>query len=202
MEILQVDPKTIKPYYSNPRVNHEAVAVVMKSIEDFGFKQPIVVDKKKVIRVGHTRWKASMEMELDEVPVLIASDMSQKQAKAYRIADNKSNQISQWDFTLLRDELLELDDGDFDVTSTAFELEEIERLMTLHGDEHKPKKEEPTKNTGMETISLMVTPKQKKIIETAIADANLVAFPEDDPKVANGSAICIICEAYNASEKI
>ena len=202
MEILQVDPKTIKPYYSNPRVNHEAVAVVMKSIEDFGFKQPIVVDKKKVIIVGHTRWKASMEMELEEVPVLIASDMSQKQAKAYRIADNKSNQISQWDFTLLRDELLELDDGDFDVTSTAFELEEIERLMTLHGDEHKPKKEEPTKNTGMETISLMVTPKQKKIIETAIADANLVAFPEDDPKVANGSAICIICEAYNASEKI
>ena len=202
MEILQVDPKTIKPYYSNPRVNHEAVAVVMKSIEDFGFKQPIVVDKKKVIIVGHTRWKASMEMELDEVPVLIASDMSQKQAKAYRIADNKSNQISQWDFTLLRDELLELDDGDFDVTSTAFELEEIERLMTLHGDEHEPKKEEPTKNTGMETISLMVTPKQKKIIETAIADANLVAFPEDDPKVANGSAICIICEAYNASEKI
>lgn len=79
----------IKPYEKNPRHNDEAVELVKNSIEKFGWKVPIVVDKKGVIIAGHTRYKAALQMGIDEVPVVVADDLNAKQAKAYRLADNK-----------------------------------------------------------------------------------------------------------------
>jgi len=80
----------IKPYEKNPRINDDAVAPVVQSINEFGFRQPIVVDPDGVIIVGHTRWKAAKQLNLAEVPVHVATDLEPESVKAYRIADNRN----------------------------------------------------------------------------------------------------------------
>jgi hypothetical protein len=100
--------KDIKPYEKNPRINDNAVDAVANSIREFGFKQPIVVDKDNVIIAGHTRWKAAKKLKMKEVPVIVASDLTEEQAKAYRLADNKVGERSMWDFDLLDGELLDI----------------------------------------------------------------------------------------------
>ena len=105
LTIIYLSPERLKPYDKNPRKNDEAVAAVKKSIEQFGFKQPIVVDEDYVIVVGHTRWKAAKELLLPAVPVHIATDLTPEQVQAYRIADNKTNQLAGWDYDLLLGEL-------------------------------------------------------------------------------------------------
>jgi len=74
-------PSEITPYENNPRINSGAVDVVARSIQEYGFKQPIVVDKDNVIIVGHTRWKAALKLALKEVPVLVAADLDEKKAR-------------------------------------------------------------------------------------------------------------------------
>ena len=85
---------SIKPYDQNPRINDSAVAAVASSIREFGFRQPIVLDKDGVIVVGHTRWKAAQQLGLTEVPVHVALDLTPEAARAYRIADNKTGEIA------------------------------------------------------------------------------------------------------------
>jgi ParB/RepB/Spo0J family partition protein len=87
----------IKPYPRNPRKNEHAVEAVAKSIREFGFNQPIVVDQHGVIIVGDTRFKAARKLGLTQVPVLVATHLSPEQIKAYRIADNKTAEIADWD---------------------------------------------------------------------------------------------------------
>src|ERR671925_2234981 len=87
----------IKPYAGNPRLNDDAVAAVAASIREFGFRQPIVVDAEGVIICGHTRYKAAEQLGLEKVPVHVAKDLTPEQIKAYRIADNKSAELSDWD---------------------------------------------------------------------------------------------------------
>tara|TARA_R110000772_G_scaffold13227_1_gene39512 strand:- start:847 stop:2190 length:1344 start_codon:yes stop_codon:yes gene_type:complete len=99
----------LQPYENNPRKNGKAVAKVANSIKEFGFNQPIVVDSNNIIVVGHTRYKASKELGLTEVPVLrMPSHVSLEKIKAYRIADNKINEFAQWDEELLISELSDL----------------------------------------------------------------------------------------------
>ena len=98
----------IKPYDRNPRKNDDAVDAVANSIREFGFKQPIVVDKDLVIIAGHTRWKAAARLKLKEVPVIIAEDLSEEQANAYRIADNSTGELAEWDLDLLSTELQDI----------------------------------------------------------------------------------------------
>ena len=83
----------IKPYENNPRINDDAVDAVVQSINEFGFRQPIVVDTDGVIIVGHTRYKAAKKLELDKVPVHVAKDMEPEAVRAYRIADNPHNDL-------------------------------------------------------------------------------------------------------------
>ena len=111
----------IKPYENNPRNNKDAVKYVKNSIKKFGFKVPIVVDKDNVIVAGHTRYLASKELGLETVPCIIADDLTEKQIKAYRLADNKTAEKSEWDFELLD---LELDDLklDFDMSDFGFDM--------------------------------------------------------------------------------
>lgn len=87
----------ITPYENNPRNNEEAVEKVANSIKEFGFNQPIVVDRDNVIIVGHTRYLAAQELGLTEAPVIVAGNLSDEQARAYRLADNKTNEIATWD---------------------------------------------------------------------------------------------------------
>src|SRR6516165_224262 len=88
---------SIKPYENNPRVNDPGVDAVAASIKEFGFRQPIVVDEHDVIIVGHTRYKAALKLGLETVPVHVAKGLSPVQVKAYRLADNQTATLSDWD---------------------------------------------------------------------------------------------------------
>src|SRR5687768_2604087 len=98
MKIEMWNLRDVHPYEHNPRVNDPAVDVVAASLLEFGFRQPIVVDGEGVIVVGHTRWKAARKIGLKKVPVHVATDLTPEQARAYRIADNKTNELASWDF--------------------------------------------------------------------------------------------------------
>lgn len=125
MQIVNIEIKKLKPYEKNPRKNDKAVDKVAKSIKQFGFKVPLVVDKNNVIIAGHTRYKASLELDLKEVPCIIADDLNENQIKAFRIADNRVGQEAEWDFDLLQEELEELI-GSFDLSELGFESEELD----------------------------------------------------------------------------
>jgi len=128
MKVKQVPIKDITPYANNPRKNDRSLPKVKASIKEFGFKQPIVVDKENVIIVGHTRYHASLDLGFAKVPVIVASDLTNAQVKAYRIADNKVSQDSEWDIDLLKLELGEIDKSNIDVDITGFSKAEIESL--------------------------------------------------------------------------
>ena len=115
MDVQMMKITDIHPYAKNPRRNDDAVESVANSIRDFGFKQPIVVDRDMVIIVGHTRYKAAKKLKLKQVPVLVADDLTEEQAKAYRIADNSTNGLATWDYDLLLGEMqsVDIDFSDF-----------------------------------------------------------------------------------------
>lgn len=115
MQIDYIPVEEIKPYENNPRSNDSAVDAVVASIKEYGFKVPIVVDKNNVIITGHTRLKAAQKLKLSMVPVIIASDLSPEQARAYRLADNKTAELAEWDIDMLEAELLELIDFDMSI---------------------------------------------------------------------------------------
>jgi len=123
-----MDIKNIKPYPGNPRKNDAAVEAVARSIEAFGFRAPIIVDKDHVIIAGHTRYKAARLLELEKVPVVVAKDLTPAQVKAYRIADNKTGEKAEWDVGLLKVEIEELKPLDIDIELTGFDLKEIAAL--------------------------------------------------------------------------
>ncbi|QYK49101.1 MAG: ParB N-terminal domain-containing protein [Phycisphaeraceae bacterium] len=128
MAIEMRDVDEVKPYPNNPRVNDGAVEAVAKSIREFGFRQPLVVDKDGVIVVGHTRWKAAKHLGLDRVPVHVA-DLTPEQAKAYRLADNRTALIAEWSDELLAVELGELKALDIDLAGLGFTDVEISKLL-------------------------------------------------------------------------
>ena len=129
MDIETRSIDTVRPYERNPRQNDEAVDAVAKSLQEFGFRQPIVVDADGVIIVGHTRWKAAVQLGLEEVPVHVATDMTPEQARAYRIADNQTSTLSEWDNDLLPAELRKLRDEEFDLDLLGFDSEELSSLL-------------------------------------------------------------------------
>ena len=108
MEVIMTEIEKVKPYENNPRKNDDAVNEVAKSIETFGFKNPIIVDKNFVIIAGHTRLKASIQLGLTHVPVIVAEDLTEEQANALRLADNKTAEISKWDKKKLDEELMNI----------------------------------------------------------------------------------------------
>ena len=127
MNIQEIEINKIIPYSNNPRKNQD-VNRVANSIKDFGFQQPIVVDKEMVVIVGHTRLLGAKKLGLEKVPVLVA-DLSDTKAKAYRIADNRVNEDSGWDNQLLQDELNQLLDFDIDLSMTGFTHDELDSLF-------------------------------------------------------------------------
>lgn len=111
----------IRPYENNPRDNDDAVDSVANSIKEFGWQQPIVVDKDMVIIVGHTRYKAAKKLGMDKVPVVVASELTPEQVKAYRLADNKVGELADWDMEKLNTEL----DGIEDIDMSEFGFEDL-----------------------------------------------------------------------------
>ena len=109
MNVINMMIEDLIPYENNPRVNDEAVKYVANSIKEFGFKVPIIVDKNNEIVAGHTRYKASLELGLKEVPCIVADDLNEEQIKAFRLADNKVSEKAEWNLELLQEELEDLD---------------------------------------------------------------------------------------------
>ena len=125
MEIVMMNIDEIIPYENNPRKNDDAVEAVANSIKNFGFKSPIVVDANKVIVNGHTRLKASKLLGLTMVPVIIASDLTEEQCRALRLADNKTAEIASWDKKLLMQELESIDWEGLQMDMTDFGFDNI-----------------------------------------------------------------------------
>ena len=125
MTIVMKNIAEIKPYENNPRHNESAIDAVASSIKEFGWKQPLVIDKDNVIVVGHTRWLAAKKLGLNEVPCLIASDLTDERIAAYRLADNKTNELATWDFEKLKTELESISDIDM----SQFGFEELEASL-------------------------------------------------------------------------
>ena len=125
MTIVMKKIAEIKPYDNNPRHNEAAVDAVASSIKEFGWKQPLVIDKDNVIVVGHTRYLSAKKLGLSEVPCLIADDLTEEQIAAYRLADNKTNELATWDFEKLKAEL----EGISDIDMSQFGFEELEASL-------------------------------------------------------------------------
>lgn len=129
LDVKIVPIGTVKPYDRNPRKNDQAVDAVAASIKRFGFRKPIVVDQKGVIICGHTCYKAALKLELERVPVHVARDLSKAQVRAYRIADNKTAEIADWDFDLLQIELEALKSSNVDFVELGFDADELAELL-------------------------------------------------------------------------
>ena len=122
MKIEMIRTADLIPYEHNPRKNEKAVEKVANSIREFGFKSPIIIDRNNIIVAGHTRLLAALQLGIDAVPCIRADDLSDEQVKAYRLADNKTAEFAEWDFTELDKELQELMDMEFDMEQFGFEL--------------------------------------------------------------------------------
>lgn len=116
----------IKPYWRNPRNNEMAIQAVKQSIQDYGFNQPIILDSEHIIIAGHTRFKALQELGVQDVPCVIKTDLTQQQIKEYRIADNKTSELSNWDMDKLIPELREIESiEDMEIYFPSVSLEEL-----------------------------------------------------------------------------
>lgn len=127
MEIIERKTTEIHPYEGNPRNNEAAIPAVMESIRQFGFKVPIIIDEKDVIIAGHTRLKAAERLGMETVPCIKADDLTPEQVKAFRIADNKTAELSTWDFEALNVGLSEIED--IDMSAFGFDIWRHEPIL-------------------------------------------------------------------------
>lgn len=133
----------VRPYGKNPRqISDIAIGKVAQSIKEFGFQSPIIVDPHGVIIAGHTRLRAARALGLTQVPVLVAT-LSAEKARGLRLADNRTGQEAQWDDLLLGNELAALKELDFDLATTGFNYDEIDRLLALAGGDLPPDSQSP-----------------------------------------------------------
>lgn len=138
MKITLKKINELKKYKNNPRNNGNAIGEVAKSIREYGFKVPIVIDKNDVIVCGHTRYEACKLLGIKEVPCIVASDLNEEQVKAFRLADNKVSEFSQWDYNKLKEELEKVDMSLFDFN---MELDISDDDFILDDNKEKNKKE-------------------------------------------------------------
>lgn len=169
-----------KPYENNPRqITPDSITKTAESIREYGWQQPIVVDEKDIILVGHTRLMAAQSLGMTEVPVHVANGLSEEQKRGYRIADNRTGTESRWDFPLLTEELKLLEEVQFELTKTAFDPSEIEDLLNFKLDAYSQydegQKGSMTENFGVPPFSILDTrqgywQERKKLWDAKIGD--------------------------------
>jgi len=153
IEVLPVD--LVKPYYGNARTHSdEQVAKIAASIKEFGFTNPILIDRANVVIAGHGRLAAALALGLYEVPCLRLDSLSDAQRRAYVLADNKLAEQAGWDRSLLRLELFDLKNEGFDLELTGFSDEELDALLEVDTGDGNDDEEE-------ETFSLTITSKDE-----------------------------------------
>lgn len=162
MDIKQLSPLSIKRYANNPRQNQGTVDAVVQSLNEFGWRQPIVVDKDMVIVVGDTRYLAALQRGDKKIPVHVAKDLTPEQIKAYRLVDNKVGELSTWDEEKLMAELTSLiEEDNFDIESFGFSASEMADAIKVT----------PKEERYLEDFDVMPIPKPKWI---------LISAPEDE----------------------
>lgn len=146
-EVYYCSPEELIPYEKNPRDNRLAIDDVVRSIEEYGFTNPILVNEEKVILAGHTRREAAILAGMERVPYIVVDGLTEAQQRAYRLADNKLSELALWDEDLLKEELEDLLDADYDLSLTGFSdvdltdlLKDEEDLEDIEPEEPKEKK--------------------------------------------------------------
>ena len=143
MKIIEVEVNKLKEYGNNPRINDGAVDAVAKSIQEYGFKVPVIIDENYVIVAGHTRKLAAIKLGLAKVPCIVADDLTPEQIKSFRLVENKTNELAQWDFEKLEEELKELQETGISLTDFGFEEYEdinIDDFFVDKGEDKEKKK--------------------------------------------------------------
>ena len=142
LDVVSIEIGSLTPYPENPRKNRNAIAKVADSIREYGFRQPIVVDEANVILAGHTRLEAAKRLKLKQVPVHVAKGLTEAQAKAYRLMDNRSAEDASWDMELLSVEIGDLLTEGFDLALTGFTGDELNNLLLpdVDIDDDRPEK--------------------------------------------------------------
>ena len=147
IKIIEKDINELVPYENNARINDKAVDVVANSIKEFGFKQPIIIDKNNVLVAGHTRVLACKKLGITKVPCIVADDLTEEQIKAFRIADNSSAQVAEWDMDKLQQEIQDLN-FDFYELGLQEQLDEIANsLVKLETKDNEYDNQELKENT-------------------------------------------------------
>lgn len=196
----------IKPYDRNPRIIPQAaVDAVARSIQAFGFRQPIVVDGNGVILAGHTRYKAAQQLGMAEVPVVWQTDITDIQARGYRIADNKVAELSAWDRDALDAEVRELADlGDIDIGAVGLADWELERILRedepVHGapEETPPPSYSQTVNRSAISDAVQTAPPQPA--DSASHEVLLrIVFPDRGKLDAAGPEIAEVVARFGGS---
>lgn len=175
----------IRPYEHNPRIiTQAAVDAVARSIQAFGFRQPIIVDGNGVILAGHTRYKAAQQLGLTEVPVVWQTDITDLQARGYRIADNKTAEISAWDRDALDDEVRQIaaQYGDFDVKDLGLSDWEIQRILNDADEVVQAQSEHSGQNQAQESARHDTAPTFGEAPDT-MADADDVQATSSRPSI-------------------
>lgn len=145
MNIIEKRLDEIQPYEHNPRNNDAAVEYVANSLREFGWKQPIVIDKDGIIIAGHTRYKAAQRLGMKTAPCIMADDLTPEQVKAYRLADNKTGEFAEWDFSELE---MELADIEMDMSAFGFLEEELNDVEAVEDDGPSEPPAEPKAKRG------------------------------------------------------
>ena len=198
MKIEIADINSIQPYINNPRkLKDSAIEKVAKSIKEFGFRQPIVVDTNRIIVVGHTRYRASKKLGLKEVPITIAENLTQEQINAYRIADNRTNEEAEWDYKLLQEEFSNLFDEKFNLELTGFNEDELKKYLALEEDfkVDLPEINDEDKQP-FQQITFTLHNKQYEIVQKALDYIKKQNIDDSINDNRNGNAITEICKLF------
>lgn len=184
MQIIMKKLSDIKPYENNPRKNDKSVESVAKSIKNFGFKVPVVIDSDGVIVAGHTRYKASKKLGLNDIPCVVADDLTEEQVKAYRLADNKTSEFAEWDFDLLDSELdgitdIDMSDFGFDFSDFACEIPTDDRHPSMQHNCFENQERKQFECTGFYGIPEMSATKTVGDRMLRFCDFNDVPDPEN-----------------------
>lgn len=155
MDILELKIEELVPYENNPRINDQAVDKVAASIREFGFKVPIVIDKDNVIVAGHTRLEAAKLLGLESVPCIKADDLTDDQVREFRIIDNKTQELADWDLDIMRAELESI--TGIDMSEFGFMIEEIE-------DQKKKDAEKKEKEDAKKAVKEICCPRCGRVV--------------------------------------
>lgn len=195
-EYITVKVADLIPYAMNARTHSESqVAKIAASIREFGFNNPVLIDKDKVIIAGHGRVLAAQKLGLETVPCLVLAHLDDARRRAYILADNRLALDAGWDDAMLRAEVESLMKMDFDVRLAGFEEDEIKDLMG-----RAPEAEMPSLPTDTPTLSQMtftLSTFQANTIKEALEIAtNMGAFDTTENQNSNGNALARVCEFF------